>query len=460
MDPRKNEMRKRYVFLILFLYIVFFIAIPPFQLNDEPDHFQYVYYLAQGIYPKTPLKSGLYVFDPSIKQIYDVVEVASNDHNIPNFQKIQNAVKQMKGFTTFQNTPPLTYQAHHPPLYFISALPFFIPVYRLTGGVIPTYYATRLASTFFYFLAIYFAWLVINKVIKNKKVCEYLVFVFAVNPVTLKMGIAVNPDIASTALALGILFTFLTITANKMLSRKTIFFISILVVVATYIKFQNIVFLLFAFLFFIARGMRTKKLKQNFFYAAQTIVFSLVLLFPWFYYSLTTYHSITPSYIVYALFCTANLSSIPLLRLPFEIVFEFRHAFFHFAGFLGWGEPYPFKPFFWFYSSTFIVLIIMGFVHYLKTKKKVEWQNVLLYCLCVFLFFLGVSATYKINRYSCDIQGRYLLAILLPFIMFGWRGLTYLTKKDGEQVAYGLFLFSLWQYFFILCYVLLPRYYV
>jgi hypothetical protein len=77
------------------------------------------------------------------------------------------------------------------------------------------------------------------------------------------------------------------------------------------------------------------------------------------------------------------------------------------------------------------------------------------------LFVLsGSQLYYKTNRLSCDIQGRYLLPGLFAFVLFAWKGMANLLRKKDLLIAECLFSFSIWQYFFIICYVLIPRYYV
>ena len=408
-----------------------------------------------------PLKSGFFAYDPSIQKIYDVVEVASNDYNLPNFSKIKRAVKQNVSFTTKRGSTPYTYQVHHPPLYFLSSLLFFLPAQHILKGFIPVYYATRLASTLFYALSVWIAFLIGLKIVKNKKIAEYLAVAYAINPVTLKMGVAVNPDIAATCCGLLILLFFLDLSSQKIISIKSAVLLTLLLTVSVYIKFQNVVFFLFALIFFLYYGYQRRKLTYYFSMVSGVVFASLVCLAPWFYHSLTTYGNIIPSYVAYALFCTANLPAFPWYRIPFETIFEFRHAISHFAGFLGWGGPYPFKLFFIFYTLTFLSLFIVGLISLFRMRQKKWWLYLLGYCGVIWLFFLGVSFTYKINRYSCDIQGRYLLATLLPLLLIIWGGLrSIFPRKSDIDAAYGIFLFSVWQYLFILCYVLLPRYYV
>lgn len=452
-------MKLKILLIIICCYAIFFVAIPPFQLNDEPDHFQYVFWLARGVFPKVPKAAGMPIFDENIDTVYNPIEVASNDYNIPHFSKIKTAREQNIYFNTRNKSTPLTYQAHHPPLYHFVASLLFRIADQFSHNLISIYYSVRLISSIFYFLSIYLVWHIANQLIKKKKIADYLTVIFAINPVTLKMGIAINPDIAATALALSILHTFLTIK-NKPITKYFLFFITILLTIGVYIKFQNIVFFPFVFFVFLLRGIDEKKIRTYIIKGFMVCLSGFLLFLPWTIYSYITTHSITPSSVVYTFFCTQNNPQYTWYAIPFQALLEFRHAISHFAGFLGWGEPYPFKIFFVLYTIVFSLLLVLGIIKTIAVKQK-EWiQYLIPHMTCILLFFLGVSLTYKMNRYSCDIQGRYLLTALFPFFLFIYQGITSVIKTKKETIAYTMFLFSIWQFLFVLCYVLIPRYYV
>jgi len=452
-------MNKHIFLIILCCYAVFFVATPPFQLNDEPDHFQYVFWLTKGVFPQVPKTGGMPIFDKNISATYNVLEVASNDNNIPNFSKIKSAREQNMYFNTLFRSTPLTYQAHHPPLYhFIASFPFRIANY-LFHSLIPIYYVVRLTSTFFFFLTVFIVWHIAYQLIKNKKIADYLSVVFAINPVTLKMGIAINPDIAAVTLALSILLTFLAVR-NKPITKWFLVLITTLLTLGAYIKFQNTVFFLFAFFILLFRGIQEKKVCPYLIRGIVVCFSGFILFLPWMIHSYITSGSITPSSLVYTFFCTQNNPRYTWYAVPIQALLEFRHPISHFAGFLGWGEPYPFKLFFIPYTVIFCLFLIVGIRKTVSLKNK-DWIIYLFpHMALIILFFLGVSFTYKINRYSCDIQGRYLLTALFPFILLIFQGASSLIKTKKETMAYIMFLFSIWQFLFILCYVLIPRYYV
>lgn len=452
-------MRLRILLIIICCYAVFFVAIPPFQLNDEPDHFQYIFWLARGKFPKVPKSSGMPFFDQNVNRIYNVMEVVSNDNNIPHFAKIKTARDQNAYFNTLFESTPLTYQAHHPPFYHFLGSILFRITDTITHSLIPIFYSVRLISSLFYFLAVFIVWNIAYRILNNKKIANYLTVVFAINPVALKMGVALNPDIASTCLALSVLLALLTMR-NKTITTRFIFFIIILLATGAYIKFQNIVFFPFTFFILFMRGIREQKIWSYTIKGIAVLLGGFILFLPWLIHSYITSHSLTPSSVVYTFFCTQNNPAYPWYAIPYQTLLEFRHPISHFSGFLGWGEPYPFKPFILLYSVFFSILLAFGIKKTISSKDDTWIMYLLPHTVCILLFFLMVSFTYKVNRYSCDIQGRYLLTALFPFILLIFKGVSIIIKTKKETIAYVMFLFSIWQFLFILFYVLIPRYYV
>lgn len=452
-------MSRRMLLIVLLCYCIFFVATPPFQLNDEPDHFQYVFWLARGVFPKVPKTSGMPFFDKTVNDTFQVMEVAGNDNRIPNFELIKNARKGKAYFHTLFANTPLTYQAHHPPLYHFLASGIFRITDGFTKSLIPIFYSVRLTSVFFYFFSVVVAWFIAYKLTKNKKTSDYLTAVYAINPVTLKMGVALNPDIAAVCMGLIVLLLFLS-AGKKILQPRFVLFTIVILTIGAYLKFQNTVFFVYAFLMYCFHGVKQKQFTVYFVRGIFVFLASWTLFSPWLVYSWMTTHQLTPSALVYTFFCTPNNPTYPWYRIPFEALFEFRHGISHFAGFLGWGEPYPFKPFFTGYALCFALFTCVGVTSIIKKRSAQLIQYLFPHAGVILLFFYGVSLTYKINRYSCDIQGRYLLPALFPFILFIWIGITRITGREKQSTAYWMFLFAIWQFFFILFYVLIPRYYV
>jgi hypothetical protein len=111
------------------------------------------------------------------------MEVVGNDWNIPNVTKIQKAREENASFLSDKNkTIPYSHQVQHPPLYYVLALLFFVPVFSISKGLIPAYYATRLISSLFYFLTLFIAIRIVKYFIWDERIRDCLVFVFMVNP--------------------------------------------------------------------------------------------------------------------------------------------------------------------------------------------------------------------------------------------------------------------------------------
>ena len=98
------------------------------------------------------------------------------------------------GFPKINN--PLSKQGHQPIFYHaVGVVPFSIST-LLRLDMVTQYYVVRLTSTLFYFLSVFLAYQILKYLFKKTDVAENLTVFFAINPVTLKAGIAVNPDIA------------------------------------------------------------------------------------------------------------------------------------------------------------------------------------------------------------------------------------------------------------------------
>ena len=84
--------------------------------------------------------------------------------------------------------------------------------------------------------------------------------------------------------------------------------------------------------------------------------------------------------------------------------------------------------------------------------------HVFLSSLLVFLFL--VALRHKLTRFSGDIQGRYLLPVFVVFVVYLAEGMAFFLRKKIETVSGYFFYFTLFQYFFVLCFVIITKYYV
>ncbi len=425
-------------FLIIFLsYLVFFVLTPPFQVPDEPEHYENIYWFSQGVYPRLPKphEKNYQLFVQPLFNLYDSTEVIRNSFVLPNFQKIKSPSSNIKP------AAPVSTQSYHPPLYYVFGAVFFKLATLLRFDSISSFYFVRLVSAAFYFLSVFIAYKILGLVIKNKTSVGHLLLFFAINPVTLKMGIGINNEIAVTFFSL--LFLYLLLRYEKKL-----FLLAATSAAATLSKFSGV------FTVFIV-GIITfaqYKFKIKFFlsYLKFLSVFFIIIA-PWLIFNLLRYNN--PIQDNFSLICKKDFLGYGIVSTFFYSLFEFRHTINHYAGFLGWGEPYPFKFFFVGYTITFSFLFLIGLIRLIGPTRRGERKTVILlsYILSLFFFLFILDFYRKLSHFSCDIQGRYLLPAFLPITIVLAKGI-----KSTKLLAY----FAIFQYYFILFFVLIPKYYV
>ena len=174
----------------------------------------------------------------------------------------------------------------------------------------------------------------------------------------------------------------------------------------------------------------------------------LLLLLPWFIFNYLRYHN--PIQDNFSLICKRDFPTHSIIITAGYSLFEFRHTINHYAGFLGWGEPYPFKFFFVGYTIMFSIVFFIGTIRIILGNDR-SLKILLSYVLSLFLFLFILDFYRKLSHYSCDIQGRYLLPAFLPITVVLAKGI-----KSEKLLSY----FAIFQYYFILFFVLIPKYYV
>lgn len=437
---------KTKTFLFIFLsYIVFFILIPPFQIPDEPEHFENIYWVAHLKYPYLPTKNetrpNLFV-DPIIT-LYDWNKVNSDGFVLLNFQRIKSAGNiQYKP----ENLDEKSSQAYHPPVFYLFGTILFKLAEIFYLGSITQYYVVRLTSTFFYFASIIVGFAILKKFFKSVTVINSLLVFFAINPTTLKMGVGINNEIATVFFSL----LYLNLILKTASPVKAGFFAAL----AGLSKFSGIFTALSYALTTFIRNKFSKKSLINY-------LKFLVVFFPfigiWLYFNSVRYGN--PLQDNFALICKKDFPSYDVLTTAFYSLFEFRHTINHYAGFLGWGEPMPFKWFFVAYTLVFVLICLIGLISLIRRQAAV-WKTLLTHIFSLFAFLFILDFYRKSLNYSCDIQGRYLLPVFLPITIVLAFGLGKLLKINIEKSSRLLMFFAIFQYYFILIFVLLPYYYV
>lgn len=444
------------LYLIILSYLVYFIISPPFQAPDEPEHYQIVYFLSRLQYPRLVRDvhtSTNYQLLDMFEKVFNTTQVASENYVVPDFEKIKKFVSQKNRAVGFPNiNNPLSKQGHQPIFYHAAGvIPFSIST-LLRLDMVTQYYVVRLTSTLFYFLSVFLAYQILKYLFKKTVIAENLTVFFAINPVTLKAGIAVNPDIALLFFSLVSLLIMFKI-GNKFFVKHILLF-SLISGLAMWTKFQGIVLVpFFAFVLFQKQGWGIKYIRSSLLYFGVL----LLLIFPWLFLNISRYGA--PIVDNFAIMGKFNLPRYNLGQAIIQAIFEFRHTIMHYAGFWGWGEPYPFKVFFIFYTTIFLCLGIGGIIHVLKVGHKHK-NTLLAFSFSLVLFLFLVALRHKLLRFSGDIQGRYLLPIFPALIVFQVMGMGVIFRKKIEDMSAYFFWFSLFQFYFILFFVIIPKYYV
>jgi len=442
--------------LIVLSFFVYFLISPPFQAPDEPEHYQIIYFLTRLQYPRLVQDvrtSTNYQLLDTFEKVFNTTRVASENYVIPDFGAI-------KKFVSMKNTAdglpriadPLSKQGHQPVLYHVLGAVFFSLSSLFHLDMVSQYYTVRALSTLFYFLSVFFAYHIFKYVFRKTAVAENLTVFFALNPVTLKAGIAVNPDIALVFFSLFSLWV--TFKIGKKISLKHVLLFTLLSGLAVWTKFQGVVLVpFFIFIFFRKDGL----IKKSVIFSLLFLTAFLFVIFHWFLLNIMRYGA--PIIDNFSIMGRFNLPHYSLLQSLVQAVFEFRHTVMHYAGFWGWGDPYPFKPFFLIYAVMFLFLSFMGAaVAILRKNASNIALHVFLSSLLVFLFL--VALRHKLTRFSGDIQGRYLLPVFVVFVVYLAEGMAFFLRKKIETVSGYFFYFTLFQYFFVLCFVIIPKYYV
>jgi hypothetical protein len=165
----------RYPNLLLFLIIVIYLVIgslyalltPPWQIPDEPAHYNYVRFVAENLR-------------------YPVLQMGDYPHEY--LEEIK-----AKGFPPEMSIDPIRYEFHQPPLYYSLAVPFYwlIRFWPPAQQVI----ALRFLSLFMGGGIVYLAYLIAREVFPTDEVLALGTAAFVVGvPMHLAMLAAVNND--------------------------------------------------------------------------------------------------------------------------------------------------------------------------------------------------------------------------------------------------------------------------
>lgn len=438
-------MQKLTAILIFTGYVIYFLLTPLFTIHDEGAQVNIVVGFSQNKY--------IYISGEKSKDLNAIKKVAEKINFIESPFRLpeMNDLKSVKVENNDFNLEGVySHQAYSPPLYYILASIFF-RVSQISEYLFVQFYFLRIFSAIFYFGSVFMAWKILNIFFKNKKsACSVLIF-FSLNPILLKMGIGVNPDIAVTFFSLWFLFILLK-SQKASLNFQRIFYLSFLSVLSSMSKisgiFTNLTFVAYIFLNY---GFNKKSLiKIGIF----EIIF-LIFTSPWFIFAKERYNTFFPQIFLTHSF---KIDNLPLISKIIDTFTAFRYTIMSYSGFMGEGWPHPFKTFFLIYGILFVILSLIGVLYVLKQKKTI-YKTSFIFLSSLVLFLIVMSAGFRIKQLDLDVQGRYLLPAFFVICLYIYFGILAIVKKEklADLIIRG---FAIFQYIFILITVLILRYYV
>jgi len=444
--------------LIFFSISLFFILLPPFQTPDEPSHFEYAFWLSYGVYPKLPDKNQPLdkMFTKSLIDLYLVDQIHGSDRPIFNFHSISNSVKMSQTKSWLPSTTadsPINLQAYQPPLYYVLAA----AAIKLTSGLglntIIQIYCVRLLSVGFYILTIYFVSRILSILISERSTAQNILLVFALNPLMIQIGVGINNDIL--LLLFSTIFIYLVLsTKEKSIPIKRTLLTATVTSAGILSKLSGLFMMpLFAINVLSKEGLARKSIKR----LALYVLTIGAIVGAWLFVNQIRYGKLIVDN--FALDLSKKTLALSFFGALISALFELRHAFMHYAGFVGWYQVYPFKEWFYPYTVLMIGLATSGAIDCLKKKDR-QFSILLTAILLLLSFLIAMNFRNKLLGYDWDIQGRYLAPVFLPVILLVLRGAVVIFKTKLEMASRFWLYLAIFQYYLVLFFVLIPRFYV
>jgi|GEM_PF-1299794 len=451
---------KKAVCLVIIAYWLFFFFIPPLQTPDENDHYETVYWLSRGVYPRQPEHSGPIEprFTSELFWLFDLrAKPPGSEFVRLNFKTLLNSSLLGKSSYPRERAAqfiPITLQSYQTPLFHLLSAAIFKIGEGLKLNLIALSYFTRLTSAGFYFAFIYLGYLVLKHLVVNPHTRRNLWLFFALNPYLIKTGVSLNPDIAQAAAATGLLY-FVICLPPKFFKLKQIIKLGFLAGITALFKFTGVFTTLFVGLLILKK---TPTWKQRLVYGALFGAIFLALLSPWLIVNYSRYGTTSTTRGFYI--ATGHpVTPRPLLNSLLLGAVEFRHTLMHYSGFLGASnDRYPPKPFFLAYTILFGLLTTLGTWEYFRKPQRDRGVLAFFLGSCIlFLYTLGFY--YKKTGMDWDIQGRYALNLWLFAGYFIYLGLRKILPSKEKVIGTALAGFAVLHYLYILTTIVGSYYY-
>lgn len=403
---------KVFLFFCIFvgLFMVFFI--PPFQSQDEPNHFKRAYSVSVlkifSIKKENMLGNNLPCaiqdfIDASSDTGKEVVYAQSGyKYSLSEFKKLLN-IELDKNKQCFLNYPNI---AIYSPLAYLPQSVGVLLASFLSSKILFMFLAGRIFNLLFFTLLCFYA----------IKTTPYLKWVFAL-VLSCPMCIALASSLSADAVLISCCALFFAkilevLSFDATLQPKDIFLFVVLSIIIAMTK-QSYWFLLFIFL------IPKNKIQKNYvLFLSLVLVPSFILYFLW---------SIYASSIMVPLNGSDAGSHVDyILSQPWAFFVLVTKTIFNIdvlyqtIGVLGWKTIYLDNI----YYLSFVVVLLANLFSVQTSKQNLAvWQkniclfvtilNIVLICTTTFCFW-----TYRTNFQYIELQGRYLLPFVLPFLFF------------------------------------------
>lgn len=401
---------KIFLFFVLFvgLFMVFFV--PPFQSQDEPNHFKRAY--SVSVLKFFPEKTGSRLGDKLPCAMQDFINAASDTGNevvyahsgykysFAEFKKLAHyhVDSNKMCFTDYPNTARFSPASYIPQSAGIACARMF------TDSVFWAFIFARIFNLLFFAVLGYYA-------VKSTPYLKWLFVLVLLSPMCLSLASSVSADavlISTCALFFAKILEYSAGTQAK-LSNRSLAILCLLAIVIGLTK-QSILFLLFLFI------IPKDKFKGN--------------------YALTMFLLVLPSLVLCGLWsCFAKSILVPLngseafshisyvIHYPLQFVILCiksvcnTDVWLQSAGVLGWKNIYLNN----FYYGIYTALLLLNLIAAKSLKLSKKQSGVVVFSVLVNMFVICVLSfcfwTFRTTFNYIEIQGRYIIPFLLPVMV-------------------------------------------
>jgi len=443
------------IFLLLPFWLIFYVAIPPFQSPDEQGHYNFVQSLSNLSYPSFP-KAGKLCDSSEVRDVtnyYEGNKLPFNENKIiskPNAIPNRNYAEKIN----------CTVQANQPPLYYLASTVFYKTATFFNFFGATRFYFTRLSSLFFYIIFIIFSYKSFL-LLFNKKTSFFLSVAVGIQPTILMLAVGLNPEIGAVSLSTVVFYFILKYLKTGKLNYKNLFLLVLISAAAILSKITSLV-VIPTCLFLIIRSKNlnlTDMLKKMVIY----LFFTFLFITPWLLANWKVNSSIMLDNLalVYPKTLTAPLPTKVVVK---GVLKDFENAMRTIPGMIGWLDTPLFESLAILELIAAFFAFTMGLFATLKERFGTFTEKALLtsvlFVTAVFTFNLYLAINFQLRIGVSGLQGRYFIIGVVPFFIVAVYGLTKFFRVSDQTISKLIVNISFFIYFIFVLFNFLPRYYV